>query len=98
MILVQRTFQAKVGQAQAVVELLKEASEQMPTVKGLITTALTGATDRVAAVMQFDSLAAYEAFEAESNNGAEFSDWFARLAERITGATVEIWKLEHGML
>lgn len=101
MITERRVFQAKVGQASAVVALVKEAQGMFGGGLGpasrIYTDYMSGRTDRVAWEMDVESLGELErqmAAETDPAQQPEFERWFARLSELIEGATVEHWRRE----
>ena len=99
MIVERRVFQAKVGQASAVVAKIREfqtlvgASSWPP---GRIYTDLySGHTDRVAWEVDIESLGQMESLLKASLQKAAsqkaFAKWFEGLTPLIEGATVELW-------
>ncbi len=100
MIIEKRTFHAKVGKANEVVGLLREYFAVSPHIPSAICTDLSGGTDRVIALRQHESLAAYEAARADSRPEyrAKSAELFPRLAEAVTGGEVEFLRLESGAI
>ena len=102
MIIQRRVFQAKVGQAAAVVAKVREYEalmQQRGWPAGRIYTDLySGHTDRVAWEIDMESLAHMEsAFNIEVLDPASqkaFAQWFEGLTPLIEGATVELWTRE----
>lgn len=98
-----RIFQAKVGEAAAVVALLKDfdsksSSMGMPAGR-IYTDHLSGSTDRVVWVHDIESIGQYESTMAASMQDAsqakQFEEWFGQLKSHITGAKVEFWRREN---
>ena len=102
MIIQRRVFQAKVGQAAAVVAKVREYEalmQQRGWPAGRIYTDLySGHTDRVAWEIDLESLGQMEAaFQAAVQDAASqkvFAQWFEGLKPLIEGATVEMWTRE----
>lgn len=102
MITQRRVFQAKVGQAPAVVAKVKEFQQLMQGrglgVGRIYTDLYSGHTDRVAWEMDVESLGAMEAALQMTTTAPAtqraFAKWFSELAPLIEGATVELWTLE----
>ena len=99
MIVQRRIFQAKVGQAGAVVAKLKEAeslfngADWWPTGR-VYSDYHSGATDRVAWEIEIESLGAFEELMGAIGADALFGPWFVELTALLDGATVEFWNIE----
>ena len=99
MIIQRRVFQAKVGQAGAVVAKLKEAeslfkgADWWPTGR-VYSDYHSGATDRVVWEIEIESLSAFEELMSVIGADASFGPWFGELVTLIEGATVEFWNIE----
>ena len=99
MIVQRRIFQAKVGQAGAVVAKLKEA-ESLFDGTGIPAGRIysdyhSGATDRVAWEVEVENLGAFEkSMDAIGANASKFGPWFGELTALIEGASVEFWTIE----
>lgn len=99
MIIQRRIFQAKIGQAGAVVAKLKEGENLFNAAglwpKGRIYSDYqSGATDRVAWEVEVENLGAFEKFMGSIGAEASFAPWFGELSTLIQGATVEFWTIE----
>ena len=101
MITERRVFQAKVGQAGAVVAKIKDAQhlfEPHGWPKSTIyTDHQSGPTDRVVWNIEIESLGAMESLMnklSDPSVQATFEKWFASLVPLIEGATVEHWHRE----
>ncbi len=102
MIIERRVFQAKTGEAPAVVAKLKEAKPMLEklgyTVGRIYTDYYSGRSDRV--VWEFDhkELSDLENLEQGLSQNAElvkvFENWFEGLKSVIEGAIVELWRQE----
>jgi hypothetical protein len=100
MIVERRVFQAKLGQAGAVVGKLKEAAELFSGAgwpNGRIYTDYhSGSTDRVAWEIEVESLGALEGMmNAIGAEASKFGPWFGELSALIEGANVELWTIEN---
>ena len=98
MIVERRIFQAKIGQAGAVVGKLKEAAELfgsgMPNGR-IYTDYHSGSTDRVAWEIEVENLGALERLmDAIGEEASKFGPWFDELSAFIEGASVELWTVE----
>ena len=94
-----RVFQAKVGQAGAVVSKLKEAEKLFSGVGSpggrIYSDYHSRATDRVAWEIEVRSLGALEEImSAIGADAAKFGPWFGELSALIEGANVEHWTIE----
>ncbi len=102
MITERRVFQAKIGEATAVVAKLREAQPMLAKfgykVGRIYTDYYSGQADRVVWEIDHDSLRNLESLEHELSKDAEllkvFEDWFASLKVLIEGAEVELWRKE----
>ena len=102
MITQRRIFQAKTGEAAAVVAKLKEAQPMMGKlgykIGRIYTDFYSGQADRVVWEFDHESLSNLGNLEQELSKDAEllkvFEDWFAGLKMLINGATVELWRQE----
>ncbi len=99
MIVQRRIFQAKVGQAGAVVAKLKEAENLFARADGWPTGRVysdyhSGATDRVAWEIEAESLGGFEELIDAIGGDASFGPWFGELTALIEGASVEFWNIE----
>jgi hypothetical protein len=102
MITQRRVFQAKPGEAGAVVAKMKEFQpilKKFSDAGGRIYTDLySGHTDQVVWEFDIESLGKLEKFNQELLQGDElrtaFEHWFESLQPLIVGATVELWNLE----
>ncbi len=102
MITERRVFQAKIGEATAVVAKLREAQPMLAKfgykVGRIYTDYYSGQADRVVWEIDHESLGNLESLEQGLSKDAEllkaFEDWFAGLKMLIDGATVELWRQE----
>ncbi len=102
MITERRVFQAKTGEATAVVAKVKEAQPMLEKVGykvgRIYTDFYSGQADRVVWELEHESLGNLENLEQGLSKDAEllkvFEDWFAGLKMLINGATVELWRQE----
>jgi hypothetical protein len=94
-----RVFQAKVGQAGAVVAKLKESgilfkgADWWPTGR-VYSDYHSGATDRVVWEIEIESLSAFEDLMNAIGADVSFAPWFGELSTLVEGATVEFWNIE----
>ncbi len=82
MILMRTTFQAKYGQGDALVTLLKEIQPKLTAAGGRAARILTDASGRFFTVtqeMEYDSLGAWEESMATAFGDPEFGPWFERM-------------------
>ncbi len=99
MITERRIFQAKTGEAAAVVARIKEAQpiiEKLGSPASRIYTDFySGRTDRVVWEFDHESLSRLESLEQEMAKDKEFlkvyENWFAGLKPLLEGAKVELW-------
>ncbi len=103
MIIERRVFQAKVGQADAVVAQIKAIQPLVERFGGvrpmrIYTDFLSGRTDRVVAEWEMDSLGEYERLVETLMQNAEalkaYETWYGGLKPLIEGAAVELGKRE----
>ncbi len=102
MITERRVFQAKTGEASAVVTKLKEAKPMLDKVGfklgRIYTDFYSGRSDRVVWEFDHESIAGLENLEQELAKDAQlvkaFDIWFTGLKGLIEGAEVELWRKE----
>ncbi|MHC4458223.1 MAG: hypothetical protein ACYS0I_14280 [Planctomycetota bacterium] len=102
MITERRIFQARTGEAGAVLAKCKEAQPMLEKVGygvgRLYTDFYSGRTDRVVWEFDHESLDDLESLENGLAKDAElvkaFNNWFTGLKSLIEGATVELWRRE----
>lgn len=103
MITERRVFQAKIGEAVAVVASLKEAQPILGKLGypagRIYTDFYSGQADRVVWEFDHESLKGLENLEQGLSQNAElrkvFESWFEGLKSLIQGATVELWHREN---
>lgn len=102
MITQRRVFQAKTGNAAAVIARMKEFQAVFERHGGpdarIYTDLLSGRTDRVVWEFDVDSLAALEhlfwAAAQDEEYRKAYENWYEDLKPLIEGATVELWNRE----
>ncbi len=102
MITERRIFQAKTGEATAVVAKCKEAQPMLEklsySVGRIYTDFYSGRSDRVVWEFDHESLGGLESLEKGLAKDSElvkaFSNWFTGLKSLIEGAEVELWRKE----
>lgn len=102
MITERRVFQAKTGEATAVVKKCKEAQSMLEKlgvkISRIYTDFYSGRSDRVVWEFDHEDLSALENLEQGLVKDAElakaFSIWFTELKGLIEGAEVELWRRE----
>jgi hypothetical protein len=102
MITQRRVFQAKPGEAGAVVAKMKEFQPILRKTSGtesrIYTDLYSGYTDQVVWEFDIESLSNLENFDKELLQGDEirkaFEHWFEGLQPLIVGAKVELWNRE----
>ena len=102
MITERRIFQAKTGEAAAVLAKLKEAQPILDKlgnpISRIYTDFYSGPTDRVVWELDHQNLGRLESFEQEISQSAEslkfFEGRFEGLAQLIEGAAPELWRPE----
>ena len=102
MITERRIFQAKTGEAGAVLAKIKEAQpiqEKLGSPSSRVYTDFySGRTDRVVWELDHESIGMIETFYQTMSRDQEFTKffetWFKELQSLIEGATVELWHRE----
>ena len=98
MIVQRRLFEAKTGQAPAVVDKVKEfikiTEKYNWGTSRVYTDYLSGETDRVAWEFEVESLGKLESLYETYGGEKELQSWFESLIPLIEGASVDNWKLE----
>ncbi len=94
MIVVRGVFQAKYGKGDELVQLLKEGEKIWPPVRNSrILTDVSGPFFTVVSEGEFDSLAAYEAYNRQTFDTARFAEWFERMVPLVEHGHREFYNL-----